>query len=209
MTSASARLTAAYRATLAASVGGLLARLLVAWLILWNPDRPIWSAARIGELAAPWIEGAQAFAAQQTIGWLAALTADATRTPLAAVLPFGIPPGLIGSSAAGGTIADLTSLIPAIWWARLTAGASREDAAHAAAEWLGRVAGSEPYRAANAVTVWNAARDPRLTGRIRRDARPGACDFCRELARRGYTSARAGFAAHGHCRCTAEPEIGT
>ena len=209
MSAASARLTAAYRATLSASVGGLLARLIIAWLILWNPDRPIWSAARIGELAAPWIEGAQMFAAQQTIGWLAALVADATRTPLGRVAPFRIPPELVGRSAAGGTIAELTGLIPAIWWARLMGGASREDAAHAAAEWLGRVAGSEPYRAANAVTVWNAARDPRLTGRVRRDARAGACAWCRELAERGYTSARAGFAAHGHCRCTAEPEIGT
>ena len=202
-------LTEHYRDRLAGSTSGLLARLLVAWLVLYDPTRPLWSAARVGELAAPWIGGAQVFAAEETTRWLAALTAQSTRSPLARVAPFVIPAGLIGSSAAGGPLAELTGLAPRVWWARFTAGASREEAAAATAGWLGRLAASEPYRAANATTTFNARHDRRLTGRVRRSTRPGACSFCAELAARGFTSARAGFPAHGHCQCTAQPEIGS
>jgi hypothetical protein len=202
-------LTEHYRDRLAASTSGLLARLLVAWLVLYDPARPIWSAARVGELAATWIGGAQAFAADETTRWLAALTAQSTRSPLARVAPYAIPAGLIGTSAAGGPLAELTGLAPAVWWSRFTAGATREEAAAATAGWLGRLAASEPYRAANATTLFNARRDRRLTGRTRRDTRPGACSFCLALAARGFTSARAGFPAHGHCGCTAAPEIGS
>jgi hypothetical protein len=202
-------LTVLYRDRLAASSSSLLARLLTAWLILYDPARPLWSTARLGELVAPWIGGAQAFAAAETTRWLAALTAQATRSPLARVAPYEIPAGLIGSSAAGGPLAELTGLAPAVWWSRFSGGASREGAAAATASWLGRLAASEPYRAANATTTFNARRDRRLTGKTRRDTRPGACSFCLALAARGFTSARAGFPAHGHCGCTATPEIGT
>lgn len=205
----SAALTAAYRDRLAALVGDALARLLVAWLALYDPDRPIWSAARLGEIAATFTEGAQAAAADETAAWLAAMTAAAAGRPLGTISPYLVPDGIVGRSAAGGTIAALTGLAPAVWWARLVAGRSREDATRSTAEWLGRIIGSEPYRAANATTRFNAIRDPRLTGRMRRETRPGACPFCVELARRGYTPARAGFPAHGHCGCTASPEIGT
>jgi hypothetical protein len=201
-------LTALYRDRLSGAVGGLLARLLVAWLVLWNPERPIWSLARLGELAAYWTEGAQAFAAAESTRYLAALTSTAHRVPIGDVAPFAIPAGLIGVSAAGGPLAEMTGLAPAVWWARLIAGASRDDAANAAASWLGRVAGSEPYRAANATVAHNARADRRLTGRMRRESRPGACDFCLALAARGYSPAAAGFPAHGHCHCTASPEIG-
>ena len=89
-------LTALYRDRLAGLTGGLLARLLVAWLVLWNPARPIESLARLGELAADWTEGTQAVAAAESAAYLAALTASAHRVPLARVGPFAIPAGLIG-----------------------------------------------------------------------------------------------------------------
>jgi hypothetical protein len=209
VTGTASRLTGLYRDALGALTAGLLARLVVAWLVLWDDEHPVASAARIGDLAAPWITGAQAVAAQTSAAWLAALTADAHRVPPGRVAPFAVPAGLIGTSAAGGPLADMTGLIAAVWWSRLLGGASRADAASAAADWLGRVASSEPYRAANLTVLHNARTDPRLTGRTRREARPGACEFCRELAGRGYRPAAAAFAAHGHCRCTATPEIGT
>lgn len=201
-------LTLVYRDALSAIVGGLVARLLVAWLVLWDPGRPLWSAARAAELAATWTEGAQLAAAEQSAGWLGALTADAWRMPPARIARYGIPAGLVGMSAAGGPLSGLTGLAPAVFWSRLMGGASRADAAAAAAGWLGRIASSEPYRVANAVTAYNARHDPRLTGRSRRETRPGACSFCQMLAERGWTRA-AGFPAHGHCGCTATPEIGS
>lgn len=201
-------LTVLYRDRLAGLTGGLLARLLVAWLVLWNPARPIESLARLGEVAADWTEGTQAVAAAESAAYLAALTASAHRVPLARVGPFAIPAGLIGVAASGQPLGQLTGLAPAVWWARIAAGADRADAAHAAAEWLGRVAGSETYRAANETVLHNARHDRRMTGRTARETRSGACDFCRELADRGYGPATAGFSAHGHCRCTATPEIG-
>jgi hypothetical protein len=189
-------------------VSGTLARLLVAWLTIWDPERPLWSAARLGELAATMTGGAQAAAAAQSVRWLAALTADAWGVPVDTITPYRVPGGLVGSSAAGSPLAELTGLAPAVFWSRLTGGAGRLAATAATAAWLGRLAASEPYRAANLTVAHNARTDRRLTGRTRRVTRPGACSFCLELAARGWTPA-AGFAAHGHCGCTAQPEIGT
>jgi hypothetical protein len=200
--------TDAYRAALAAIVGGLLARLLVAWLALYDPDRPAYSAALAADLAATWIEGAQGAAAEAASLYLAALTARAAGVPFGDVGRYGIPAGLVGSSAHGGPLRDLTRLAPLIWFARVRAGATEAAAAEAAAGWLGRLAASEPYRVANTTVARNAVDDPRLTGRMQRATRPGACGFCQEIADRGYSPARAGFAAHTHCQCTATPEIG-
>jgi hypothetical protein len=200
--------TVAYRAALAGITGGLLARLLALWLALYDPDRPLASSARVGEIAATWITGAQRAAADLAALWLALLTAEAAGVPLGRVAPYRVPAGLVGTSARGGPIGDLTRLAPVIWWARFSAGADRALAAEAAAGWLGRLAASEPYRAANQTVVRAAVDDPRLTGRMRREARPGSCSFCTLIAEQGYKPAAAGFAAHAHCRCTATPEIG-
>jgi hypothetical protein len=201
-------LTLAYRAALGGIVGGLLARLLAAWLALYDDDRPLESSARVGAIAAPWISGAQLAAADLAAAWLAALTAEAAGVPFGRVAPYRVPPGLVGTSARGGPMREATRLAPVIWWARLSAGQDRGAAAEAAAGWLGRLAASEPYRAANQTVVRNAVEDPRLTGRMRRETRAGSCSFCSAIADRGYASARAGFPAHAHCRCTATPEIG-
>jgi hypothetical protein len=201
-------LTVAYRAALGGIVGGLLARLLAAWLALYDDDRPLVSSARVGAIAAPWITGAQLAAADLAALWLAALTAERAGVPLGRVAPYRVPRGLVGTSARGGPIGEVTRLAPVIWWARISAGADRAAAAEAAAGWLGRLAASEPYRAANTTVVRNAVDDPRLTGRMLRETRAGSCSFCTEIADRGFSPARAGFAAHAHCRCTATPEIG-
>lgn len=201
-------ITRAYRDALAAIVSSTLGRVMLGWLTLWTDDHPIWSSARAGELAAIQIEGAQLAAAELSARYLAALTASARGVPIELVGGYGVPPGLVGSSASGSRLRDLTTLVSAIWWARLLSGASRADASAAAAGWLGRLASSEPYRAANATVIWNALTDPRLRDRINRVTSPGACSFCLLIRDRGYTRARAGFSAHANCHCTAEPEIG-
>lgn len=61
--------------------------------------------------------------------------------------------------------------------------------------------------------VLNAGRETVLGSlRVDPDARGwervlggGGCDFCRELAGRVYPTDNAGFDAHDHCGCTAEP----
>lgn len=52
----------------------------------------------------------------------------------------------------------------------------------------------------------NTMRDPRAAG-WERSVSANACDFCVMLSGRGgvYKEATAGFAAHGHCNCTASP----
>lgn len=202
-------LTELYRTRLAGATSGLLARILAAWLTVWDADAPIVSLVRLSAVAAVWTQGAQRFAADESARYLAASVAIRWRLAAADVEPFAIPAGLVGISAAGRPLADMMGLAPAVYWARITAGYERGDAARAAAEWLGRVAGSEPYRVANRVTLHNARADRRLTGRMRRISRPGSCAFCTALAERGYSPAAAGFPAHGHCRCTASPEIGS
>lgn len=194
----------AYRGRLAGAVNGLLARLAAVWLAVWDPARPLYSAGLAGELTAAWTEDVQGFTAAEAARWLLALSVLAGR-------PGGvyrIPAGLVGSSAAGGRLSDMTRLAPSVWLARVAAGAGAEEAAAAVAGWLARIASSEPYRVANHVTLYAARTDPRLTGRVVRRARPGACPFCTALAERGYSPAAAGFPAHGYCRCTGEPEIG-
>lgn len=194
----------AYRGRLAGAVNGLLARLAAAWLMVWDPRRPLYSAGLAGELTAMWTEDVQGFTAAEAARWLAVLTVLSGGRPG----PYRIPPGLLGSSAAGGKLADMTRLAPSVWLARAAAGATAEECAAAVASWLARIASSEPYRVANRVTLYASRTDPRLTGRTVRRARVGACPFCTALAERGYSPAAAGFPAHGHCRCVAEPEIG-
>ena len=54
--------------------------------------------------------------------------------------------------------------------------------------------------------VQSTAADPRARG-WERVARPGACDFCVLLTKRGavYTEATAKFESHGHCHCVSAP----
>jgi hypothetical protein len=205
MTAATDALSDAYRLRLTTAVNGLLARLAAAWLVIWDPARPLYSAGLAAEVTAAWTEGAQEFTAAEAARWLLALTLLSGGRGG----PFGIPPGLVGSSAAGGALRDMTRLAPSVWLARAAAGAGAEECAAAVASWLARLASSEPYRVANATVTFNARHDPRMTGRVVRRSRPGACPFCTALAERGYSPAAAGFPAHGHCRCTAEPEIGS
>lgn len=206
MAAVSEALSDAYRARLGAGVDSLLARLAGGWSYVWDPGNPLFSAGLAGDLTATWTAGTQEWAAEEATAYLTALARAAGVDGYA---PFRVPPGLVGRSAAGGALADTAGLAPSVWLARILAGYSEVDAAGAVAEWLARLASSEPYRVANAVVVGNAATDPRLTGRINRLTRAGACPFCELIRDRGYTPARAGFAAHAHCRCTAEPEIRT
>jgi hypothetical protein len=194
----------AYRARLGGAVGGLLARLAAVWLLLWDPARPLYSAGLAGEVTAAWTAGAQEFTANETTRWLLALTLLSGGRGG----PYQVPPGLVGSSAAGGPLRAMTRLGPSVWLARAAAGATEVECTAAVVAWLTRLASSEPYRVANAVTLHNARTDRRMTGRVIRITRPGACAFCLALAARGYSPAAAGFSAHGHCHCTGEPEIG-
>jgi hypothetical protein len=190
--------------------------LLQAWVLGWlgayfalryDRDDPVASLAIIGAAAASQIAHAQQMAAAETAAWLRASIAQATRTPPGQVAQLAVPP-IAGTSAAGVPLGDMTALAPSVYLARIGNGWTPEDAGRAAGAWLDRLAASEPYRAANMTTLASARDDPRLTGRVRRETRPGACDFCRDIADDGYSPARAGFQALAHCQCTATPEIG-
>lgn len=197
----------AYRDALGSITGATLARIAAGWVRLYDPARPLYTSARIAELAEAWIAGAQLAAADLAALYLAALTAQAAGVALADVTPYRVPPGLVGTAYRGGPLAELTRLTPSILWARLKAGQDPDLAAQAAAGWLGRIGASEPYRVANETVDRNAVDDDRLTGRVERITSPGACAFCVMIRDRGYIPANAGFAAHTHCRCTASPEI--
>lgn len=60
-------------------------------------------------------------------------------------------------------------------------------------------------------TILDASqKDPAATGRWQRVTGGDSCDFCEMLAGRGYVYSEdaAGFEAHDHCACVAEPEFG-
>lgn len=196
-----AALTALYRTRLAAVRDGALVRLTALWRAAYEPGDPLPSLAVIGQAAETVIGGAQAAAVAETAAWLEALARAA-----GAPGPFALP-ALAGTSAAGRPLAEMTGLAPAVYQARLNGGLDGPLAAQASAGWLGRLAASEPHRAANEATLAAAAGDRRLTGRVMRHTSATACQFCQLIAGRGYLPAHAGFAAHAHCGCTAGPEI--
>lgn len=198
-----ADLTSLYRSRLSNLTAGLHARLAIAWALLWTPDSPAESLAALGGVTAAWTAAAQRAALLETQRWLQALLAAAGINPTGLV----VPGGAIGTSASGRSLQTLLADTPAVFFARLGAGAGRDGAAQAALAWLNRIAGSEPYRAANGATVHVAQNDPRFTGRVGRNTRPGCCQFCETIRDRGYVPAHAGFQAHANCRCTASPEI--
>jgi hypothetical protein len=163
----------------------------------------------LGALAGILTTRQQAAAVTTARGYLAALVADASGTPLAGVAPFPMPAGLIGAAANGSAIPELTGLAPAVYWRRIGLGQPPGDAAGAALSWLNRVAASEPYRAANVTVNYGAFADGRLTGRVRRETAADACQWCKDKAARGYVSilTYGDFYAHSNCRCTASPQI--
>ncbi len=200
-------LTSLYRARLGQANTALLARIAALWAATYDPADPAGSIALIATAAASLVTGGQAVAAADAVAYLRALTADAAAEQLAAVDPYAVPAGLVGSTAAGIPMGQLTGLAPGMYRSALAAGGDHAQAASAAYGWLNRVGASEPYRAANTAVHTNAATDDRLTGRVKRITRPSACDFCTRIADRGYIQANAGFKAHAHCGCTASPEV--
>ncbi len=202
-----AAVTELYRARLGAGSVSLLTRIAALWAQQFNPDDPMASISLIAQATASVVTGGQAVAAQEAAAYLQALTADAARAPVPAIDPYAVPSGLVGSTQGGMPMGDLTSIAAGVYARSRQAGNEAADAASSAYSWLNRVGSSEPRRAANAVTTSNAEADDRLTGRVNRITRPKACDWCRQIADRGYILAHAGFAAHAHCGCTASPEI--
>jgi hypothetical protein len=200
-------LTALYRSRVASITGLTVDRVTSMWLQRFDPDAAVATAGLVARQAGDWIATAQQATSSEAASYLAALTAEAAGLQVWDVDSFAVPGWLAGSSAAGIPVGDLAGIAPGAYIARLAAGASPAQAAGAAVAWLGRLATSEPYRAANLTVHAAAGSDDRLTGRVRRVTRPDACEFCRLIADRGYTPARAGFSAHAHCGCTAEPQV--
>lgn len=165
-----------------------------------------------GRAAGPVVAAGQLGFIAEALAYLRALTAAALDAALSQVAPFAFPDGVAGWSAAGRPVGELTGLAPAVYLSRLAAGQAPGEALAGARSFLGAVAVSEPYRAANATVVASAVADERLTGRVVRVTEPGACAWCRMIADRGYVAHEAGgrpvtFAAHANCRCTASPEV--
>ena len=196
-----------YRGRLATGNAALLARIQVAWGMLFDPANPQTSIARIAGVVAAWTTAAQAGAAGETTAYLRAQLAAAEAVAPAEVPPLSVPTGLVGVADSGESLGSLCATAVPVYWNRIGRGLGDTVAANSAQSYLNRVAASEPYRAANATAVHNADEDERFTGRVTRLTRAGACDFCVTIADRGYIPAHAGFAAHANCRCTASPEI--
>jgi len=80
------------------------------------------------------------------------------------------------------------------------------DTPEATGERLAEVVTLETARPYRDTILSNSERDPSAVG-WRRVARGESCKFCRMLADRGavYLDTTARFAAHGHCKCTAQP----
>jgi hypothetical protein len=196
-----------YRRRLSGANARLLARIQVVFARLFDPGDPNTSLAAVGAVVAGWVAAGQAGFGQETANYLRALVAQAMGVRPDLVDPFPVPDGLVGVMDSGAPLTSLSESAPATYWARIGAGLGEAVAAQAAQAWLNSVAGSEPFRVANATTTGNAEADPRFTGRVIRLTRPGACEFCRTIADRGYIPAHAGFAAHRNCHCTPSPEI--
>jgi hypothetical protein len=197
-------LTEVYRARLAVAQADLVARVRMLAAQRYDPQAALTSLNLIAQVVANWTAGAQRQFADEARAYLTALIAQAHRIPHAEVAPVTVP-DVAGTTAAGIPMLDLARVAPAIWAARTSAGLDEGQAALAAARWLERIAASEPYRAAAVATLHAAIADDRFTGRITRVTRAAACPFC--LAARGSAHARAGFAAHAHCGCTASPTV--
>ena len=164
--------------------------------------------AALGTATGTLTTAAQVAFVEETRQYLRALIAQHTGAPLGEVAEFAAPAGLVGVAANGAPVeAVARGGAVTVFRDRLGRGLSAAEATASAMAWLARIAGSEPYRAANVTTLHAAQDDDRLTGRVTRLTRGEACDFCIEIAGSGYIPATAGFDAHAHCRCTASPEI--
>lgn len=204
-----ADITAAYRAGLANTVATALAVLTQLWARLYDPTpgATLGSLATIGAGAATWTAAAQRAATSQAAAYLEASFASLAGVPRASVEPFATRLDLVGTSASGRPLTDMTGQAPAVYLNRLERGWSEADAAASSAAWLNRLTASEPMRVANETIRSAAELDDRLAKRFVRVTAPGACAFCILIRDRGYTAANVGFAAHANCRCTAGPEI--
>lgn len=201
-------LTELHRTRMAALRAGLLLWVQSLWREHFNEEQATETLTAIGAAVGARVTQAQAVAVSETQDWLRALIAAATGLPVAEVAPFTAGLDLVGSAAAlNQTVPGLTRMAPAVYAARVGAGQDRAAAADSSLAWLNRVAASEPYRVANQATLTASVDDERLTGRVVRVTAADPCEFCAEIADRGYLSAHADFEAHNHCRCSAEPEI--
>jgi hypothetical protein len=159
------------------------------------------SLAAAGQATSRITAAGQLAAATEARGYLVALNAQAWGIPVAQVEPFAMPAGLVGSSAAGVPLDQITGIAPLAYWRRVGPVLDSPEGLEAARNWLERVAASEPPRVANATVLNAVANDPRLAVRYRRETAPDACEFCQAIADRGYVAYRVGitFAAHAHC----------
>jgi hypothetical protein len=167
---------------------------------------PLGSLARIARIVASWVTGMQHWAMTETAGFLRALVAHAQDLIIRAVKAFTVPRGIAGTSAAGIALPDLTHL-GVTAFETLRKGIGDAAALERTTSWFDAIATNEPHRAANMMSLGGPEYDTRLTGRYVRMTEIGACDFCVEIAGRGYVWATAGFPAHRNCHCTAVPEL--
>ena len=183
----------------------LLSRVRSAFVGRFDPENPVESLQALSVSVGQATAQAQAQAMGEVGSYLRALVSRGGDP--AGVDPFTLPTDLIGRAANGSSVISVTGRAASSYDRRIRAGWPQDRASASAQAWLTRVAASEPSRAANTALVAAARDDPRLTGRYLRNTRAEACDFCAEIASRGYTEAAAGFEAHGNCRCLPSPEV--
>lgn len=211
-----ATLTNLWRSRLGSRQVLLLARLRQILLRTFNPADVDASMLMLAPAASQWISAAQAAAHVDTLAYLEAyLTAQTGRR--AALLT--TPDGLVGVDSTGRPLTTLVEMGGSIFKQRVGLGWDLGVNTTGLLNYLNRIGASEPYRAANNTIGQVITSYPdHWTGRWARVTRSTACDWCRMIHDRGYTSAAAltsrrvdgktllGFPAHTNCHCTAEPE---
>lgn len=200
-TGTTSALTNLWRLRLASRQVLLLAKLRRILVTTFRPGDVDGSMNLLAPAASQWITAAQAAAQTDTLLYLTHLVESGE-------LLLASAEGLVGVDAVGRPLGELVEMGGSMFKQR--AGAGMDVAANTTGllRYLNSIGSTEPYRTANGTVLSAADSNPRyMTGRINRITRAGCCDFCANIADRGYSPASAGFQAHRNCHCMAGPEV--
>lgn len=198
-----APLTELWRTRLAARQATLLGRLRQMTSQTFNPVDIDATMRVLAPAASKWISAAQAASYVDTLEYLTAFLQSSTGQR---ILLEGDPSGLVGFDSRGMPLEDLVSMGGSMYKSRAGLGWSTGANFNGLMRYMGQIASTEPWRAANNTVVRQVKNRRHWTGRYRRVLEPKACSWCRRIADRGYTAARVNFDAHTSCNCVGEPE---
>jgi hypothetical protein len=196
-------MTELWRTRLAARQATLLGRLRQLTSQTFNPVDIDATMRILAPAASRWISAAQAASYVDTLEYLTHFLQSHTGQRF---LLDGNPDGLIGVDAVGRPLQDLVSMGGSMYKTRAGLGWSTSANFNGLLNYMGQIASTEPWRAANNTVTRQARSSRHFTGRYRRILEPRACKWCRTIADRGYTQAGVNFDAHTSCNCVGEAE---